>query len=77
MGHMTPHSVLLGLMGEDPESVEVGRLGKVLNEVKGVGEVTLGVSTTGDAGGSAQGRRVKFDLDKDLVRRAYPVVLNP
>lgn len=59
MGHMTPHSVLLGLMGEDPESVEVGRLGRVLDETKGIGQVVLGVE-----GG---GRRVKLDLDKDLV----------
>lgn len=59
---MTPHSVLLGLMGADPESVEVGRLGVVLDEVKAVGEVSLGV------GG---GKRVKFDLDKDLVRPVF------
>ena len=60
LGHMTPHSVLLGLMGEDPESVEVGRLGVVMDEVKAVGEVSLGVGKGG--------KRVKFDLDKDLVR---------
>ena len=56
---MTPHSVLLGLMGEDPESVQVGRLGKVMDEVAEVGEIELGL---------AEGtRRVKFDLKKDLV----------
>lgn len=54
---MTPHAVLLGLMGEDPESVEVGRLGRVMDEVKGVGEVDLGKV------------RVKFDLNRDLVRQ--------
>lgn len=56
---MTPHSVLLGLMGEDPVSVEVGRLGVIMDEVKAVGEVLLGVGQGG--------RRVKFDLKKDLV----------
>lgn len=56
---MTPHSVLLGLMGEDPESVEVGRLGVIMDEVKAVGEVFLGIGEGG--------KRVKFDLDKDLV----------
>jgi hypothetical protein len=56
---MTPHSVLLGLMGEDPVSVEVGRLGVVMDEVKAVGEVLLGVGKGG--------KRVKFDVNKDLV----------
>jgi hypothetical protein len=56
---MTPHSVLLGLMGEDPVSVEVGRLGVVMDEVKAVGEVLLGVGEGG--------KRVKFDVNKDLV----------
>jgi hypothetical protein len=60
---MTPHSVLLGLMGEDPVSVEVGRLGVIMDEVKAVGEVLLGVGRGGT--------RVKFDLDKDLVRLFY------
>ena len=52
---MTPHAVLLGLMGEDPEGVEVGRLARVMEEVRGVGEVDLGE------------KRVKFDLNRDLV----------
>jgi hypothetical protein len=67
LGHMTPHSVLLGLMGEDPVSVEVGRLGVVMDEVKAVGEVLLGVGEGG--------KRVKFDVNKDLVsppRISYP-----
>ena len=59
LGHMTPHAVLLGLMGEDPVSVEVGRLGVVMDEVKAVGEVFLGVGKGG--------KRVKFDINKDLV----------
>lgn len=46
-------------MGEDPLSVEVGRLGVVMDEVKAVGEVLLGVGKGG--------KRVKFDLDRDLV----------
>ena len=46
-------------MGEDPETVEVGRLGVVMDEVKAVGEVCLGVGKGG--------KRVKFNLDKDLV----------
>lgn len=46
-------------MGEDPVSVEVGRLGVIMDEVKAVGEVLLGVGKGG--------KRVKFDLDKDLV----------
>jgi hypothetical protein len=62
MGHMTPHAVLLGLMGCDPENVEVGRLGRVWDEVRGVGEIELGLDGLG-----ASGKRVKFDLDKDLV----------
>jgi len=62
LGHMTPHAVLLGLMGEDPISVEVGRLGVIMDEVKAVGEVLLGV------GGG--GKRVKFDLKKDLVSKS-------
>ena len=59
---MTPHAVLLGLMGEDPISVEVGRLGVIMDEVKAVGEVLLGV------GGG--GKRVKFDFKKDLVSKS-------
>lgn len=60
VGHMTPNAVMLGLMGEDPETVEVGRLGVVLDEVRAVGQIDLGL---------VQGnhKRVKFDLDKDLV----------
>jgi hypothetical protein len=57
---MTPHAVLLGLMGEDPETVEVGRLGRVMDEVKAVGEVELGLINGK--------RRVKVDVDRDLVR---------
>lgn len=57
---MTPNAVMLGLMGEDPETVEVGRLGVVLDEVKAVGQIDLGLAD-GDH------KRVKFDLDKDLV----------
>jgi hypothetical protein len=60
MGHMTPHAVLLGLMGEDPETVEVGRLGVVIDEVRAVGQIDLGL----DGG---EHRRVRFDFDKDLV----------
>jgi hypothetical protein len=48
-------------MGEDPVSVEVGRLGVVMDEVKAVGEVLLGV-----------GKRVKFDINKDLVSPRHP-----
>lgn len=59
MGHMTPHSVLLGLMGEDPESVQVGRLAKVMDEVAAVGEIELGLQE-----GT---KRVKFNLERDLV----------
>lgn len=61
MGHMTPHATLLGLMGEDPETVEVGRLERVMDEVKDAGGLALGF---GPHGGSS---RVKFDLEKDLV----------
>lgn len=60
MGHMTPHAVLLGLMAEDPETVEVGRLGRVLEEVRAVGQIDLGLD-----GGDHQ--RVKFNVDRDLV----------
>jgi hypothetical protein len=69
---MTPHSVLLGLMGEDPVSVEVGRLGVVMDEVKAVGEVLLGVGKGG--------KRVKFDVNKDLVspcRVSYHTRIKP
>lgn len=62
LGHMTPHAVLLGLMGQDPESVEVGRLSRVMDQVRDVGEVDLG------------GVRVKFDLNRDLV--SSPLVMN-
>jgi hypothetical protein len=64
MGHMTPHAVLLGLMGEDPQTVEVGRLGKVMDEVRAVGEVELGLAETK--------QRVKFDLERDLVSELLP-----
>ena len=57
LGHMTPHAVLLGLMGEDPETVQVGRLARVMDEVRSVREIDLGTS------------RVKFDLERDLVSR--------
>ena len=59
MGHMTPHSVLLGLMGEEPELVQVGRLAKVMEEVGAVGEIELGFSGTN--------KRVKLSLERDLV----------
>ena len=62
---MTPHATLLGLMGEDPETVEVGRLERILDEVKAAGGLTLGLR---DAGGEGvEGKRVKFDLDRDMV----------
>lgn len=59
---MTPHSVLLGLMGESPETVQVGRLAKVMDEVGAVGEIELGLPD-----GT---KRVKFDLKRDLVSSA-------
>lgn len=65
MGHMTPHAVLLGLMGEDPQTVEVGRLGKVMDEVRAVGEVELGLAE--------KKQRVKFDLERDLVSELIPL----
>ncbi|KAL1408854.1 hypothetical protein Q8F55_005668 [Vanrija albida] len=70
MGHMTPHAVLLGLMGEDPEHVEVGRLGRVLDEVRAVGEVDLGL----DHGAH---KRVKFDLDRDMTWHLNPLPAHP
>ena len=60
---MTPHAVLLGLMGEDPESVEVGRLSGVMDQVRDVGEVVLGGISM----------RVKFDLNRDLVGCSFEV----
>lgn len=57
---MTPDAVLLGLTGDDPESVEVGRLRVIMEEIRTVGEIELGL-----AGGAR--RRVKLDLAKDLV----------
>jgi len=48
-------------MGQDPESVEVGRLSRVMDQVRDVGEVDLG------------GVRVKFDLNRDLV--SSPLVM--
>ncbi|KAK1925700.1 serine dehydratase alpha chain-domain-containing protein [Papiliotrema laurentii] len=69
MGHMTPHSVLLGLMGEDPESVQVGRLEKVMEEVGAVGEIELGLQ---------QGtKRVKFNLERDLTWHLNPLPAHP
>lgn len=62
MGHMTPHATFLGLMGEDPETVPVGRLEKVMDEVKEAGSFELGLPEGYD------GVRVKFDLGRDLVR---------
>lgn len=60
LGHMTPHAVLLGLTGDDPESVRVGRLAVIMDEVKAVEEIEVGL-----AGGER--RRLKFDLGRDLV----------
>ena len=61
MGHMTPHATLLGLMGQDPETVPVGRLEKVMDEVKAAGGFELGLPE------GYEGIRVKFELDRDLV----------
>lgn len=69
MGHMTPHAVLLGMMGEDPESVEVGRLSRVMDEVRAVGQLDLGMD-----GGH---KRVKFDLEKDLTWHLNPLPTHP
>ncbi|RSH92037.1 hypothetical protein EHS25_009408 [Saitozyma podzolica] len=69
MGHMTPHAVLLGLMGEDPQTVEVGRLGKVMDEVRAVGEVELGLAE--------KKQRVKFDLERDLTWHLNPLPAHP
>lgn len=60
MGHMTPHATLLGLMGEDPETVPVGRLERVMQEVREARGLGLGLR-----GGEV--RNVRFELDKDLV----------
>ncbi|KAK4687235.1 L-serine dehydratase, partial [Tremellales sp. Uapishka_1] len=68
VGHMTPDAVVLGLLGEDPETVEVGRLGRVLEEVKAVGELVLGFE---------QGVRVKFDLNRDLSWHLSPLPAHP
>lgn len=69
MGHMTPHAVLLGMMGEDPETVEVGRLSRVMDEVRAVGQLDLGLD-----GGH---KRVKFDLEKDLTWHLNPLPSHP
>lgn len=69
MGHMTPHAVLLGMMGEDPETVEVGRLSRVMDEVRAVGQIDLGLD-----GGH---KRVKFDLEKDLTWHLNPLPSHP
>ncbi|ORY23367.1 serine dehydratase alpha chain-domain-containing protein [Naematelia encephala] len=69
LGHMTPHAVLLGLMGEDPESVQVGRLGVIMDEVKAVGEVALGLKDGSN--------RVKFDLERDLSWHLNPLPAHP
>ncbi|KAI9638233.1 serine dehydratase alpha chain-domain-containing protein [Dioszegia hungarica] len=71
MGHMTPHATLLGLMGEDPETVEVGRLERVMDEVKDAGGLSLGL-------GHGKGtKRVKFDLDRDLTWHLNPLPAHP
>lgn len=59
MGHMTPHATLLGLMGEDPETVPVGRLERVMDEVKEARGFALGLKD--------QIKSVRFDLERDLV----------
>ncbi|BEJ16940.1 hypothetical protein CspHIS471_0603410 [Cutaneotrichosporon sp. HIS471] len=70
MGHMTPHAVLLGLMGEDPETVEVGRLDVVIDEVRAVGQIDLGLD-------EGEHRRVRFDFDKDLTWHLNPLPTHP
>lgn len=66
MGHMTPHATLLGLMGEDPETVPVGRLERVMDEVRAAKGFELGLPKV-NASEGAEGVRVRFDLDRDLV----------
>ena len=68
MGHMTPHATLLGLMGHDPETIPVGRLEKVMDEVRSAAAFELGLPD------GHEGVRVKFELDRDLASRSLAVL---
>lgn len=70
MGHMTPHAVLLGLTGEDPETVAVGRLGVILDEIKSVKEIELGLA-------DGMRKRVKLDFDRDVSWHLNPLPQHP
>ena len=57
---MTPDAILLGLKGDDPETMDIGCLGKVKQEIRQSGQIALERE-------HGQTHVVKMDLGKDLA----------
>jgi L-serine dehydratase len=60
-GHGSVPAVVLGLMGEHPETVDPAAASAVVDEVKRSRRLLLGEAGTGT------GREIEFDLDEDVV----------
>ena len=69
-GHGSVPAVVLGLMGEHPETVDPSAATAVIEQVRTSGKLALG-----GAGGQRRASEIEFDLDEDIVlhrRRRLP-----
>jgi len=61
-GHGSVPAVVLGLLGEDPETVDPSATASIVDRVRQTGKLTLGGSAN-----SAVAREIDFDVDNDIV----------
>jgi len=61
-GHGSVPAVVLGLLGEDPETVDPSATASIVDRVRQTGKLALGGSAN-----SAVAREIDFDVDNDIV----------
>ncbi len=69
-GHGSVPAVVLGLMGEHPETVDPAAAAEVVERVRESGKLTLGSAGAAGAAsvaGASRAREIEFDVDEDVV----------
>ncbi|HEX9035329.1 MAG TPA: L-serine ammonia-lyase [Streptosporangiaceae bacterium] len=64
-GHGSVPAIVLGLLGEHPETVDPGTAAAAVDEVRQSGRLLLGAGGPVDA--VVRGRAISFDVDRDIV----------
>ncbi len=65
-GHGSVPAVVLGLMGEQPETVDPAAAAAIVERVRESGQLMLSCAGTG-AGAASRPREIDFDVDEDVV----------